>query len=192
MPFCILIPSIVNINTCFSFDTRFNLNELKEKHICKDVKKKFKAIVLRIGKATFNIYENGQVIMAGLRTEEDCISSCQKLGELLSSDEKILHPIDFRITNLVLSGCFGRKISLENLHKEIRRSSANGGRLSAEYEPELFSGLRCSLKNSKRRITIFRSGKFFITGVKNENDSNEIFHLSKSFVDFVENIIPIK
>ena len=59
MPFCILIPSIVNINTFFSFDTRFNLDELKQKHICKDVKKKFKAIVLRIGKATFNIYENG-------------------------------------------------------------------------------------------------------------------------------------
>ena len=88
MPFCILMPSIVNINTFFALNSRSNLDDLKEKHICKIVKEKFKAVIFKISKTTFNVYENGKVIMAGLRTEKDCISSCKKLAELLSSDGK--------------------------------------------------------------------------------------------------------
>ena len=186
---CVVFPIIANINTSFELNSKIDFEILKNKVSCYQVKKKFFAMIYKIAspKATLNIYESGKIVMSGLKEIEDCEIAAKKFADILSEPNKLISVCKLCITNMVYSGFFGRNVNLIDFVNEINRAYKHGGDLSASYEPELFSGVRCSKRSTKQRITIFRNGRFFITGVKNEEHAIDIFRLTKSFVEFVCN-----
>lgn len=72
--------------------------------------------------------------------------------------------IDYKIVNITSSGEVGFNINLNLLALELKNS---------EYEPEKFSGLIFRLVNPASTLQIFKSGKFIVTGCKDDKDIEE-------------------
>lgn len=166
-------PRIVNISCSFQLESRVDFEILQKTLNCKPVKKKFKAIVFKIEspKATFNIYENGKVILCGIKNDQDIYLAIKLLTEKL---EKSNNYFNLKINNKVLSGQFRSSINLKKIYNTLNGKYFN--KYFPSYEQEIFPGLIIHHRNSKIRMTMFRNGKYFLTGSNEENEIVEIFN----------------
>ena len=77
--------------------------------------------------------------------------------------------MDWRITNIVITGNFGYAVDLYKLCSSEK---------NVEYDPEIFPGLK--MKIGKATAIIFPKGKFNLTGIdKNDNLGPTLEELEK-------------
>lgn len=74
------------------------------------------------------------------------------------------------INNVVASGRFPNELDIAKIYLEIDF-------VEAEYEPENYPALlvKILVNGKKRHITIYKNGKFIITGAKSEKEVFEIY-----------------
>jgi len=85
-------------------------------------------------------------------------------------------PYSFRITNVVCHGNIGRKVDLDELYSKILRSYSEfnfSPLLSFEYQ-EWCKRFVFRLKEPKGVFLLFESGKFVITGCKDERNAMNV------------------
>lgn len=166
------IPVVVNISCSFQLESPVDFEILRNSINCKPVKKKFKAFVYKVQspKATFNIYENGKVILCGIKNEQDTSSAIKLLTEKLGKNNNYTN---FKINNKVISGRIGSNINLHAIYEILNKKYSS--KYFSSYEQEIFPGLIIHHKQSTIRMTMFRNGKYFLTGSKNENEMILIF-----------------
>lgn len=86
------------------------------------------------------------------------------IGEYVNED---INKEDPDIRNLVYRGDFEREFDLSELATSLE---------DADYDPKKQPGLRCRLNNQPGLITIFRTGRFTIVGVKNKKEGDRLLH----------------
>jgi transcription initiation factor TFIID TATA-box-binding protein len=139
--------------------------------------KRFSAAIKRIRdpKSTVLIFNNGKLIITGCKSEEQCNIASQKIAKSIQKLGYKVRLTDGSVRNLVGSIDYGSKIDLFALAKSIGSN--------ASFEPELFPGLIFSSKKLNAndgdkqncKITVFRSGKINITGIKTKEELNDAF-----------------
>ena len=74
------------------------------------------------------------------------------------------------ISNIVASGRFNSEIDIVKLFHKVKFEES-------EYEPETYPALLVKIiVNGKRKhVTIYKNGKYIITGAKSEKEINEIY-----------------
>lgn len=83
------------------------------------------------------------------------------------------------IRNLVYRGDFEREFDLDELAASLE---------DTEYDPEYQPGVKYRPHNQSGLVTIFRTGRFTITGVKDKKQSeNLLYELESNITDLVSN-----
>jgi len=74
------------------------------------------------------------------------------------------------ISNIVASGRFPKAIDLEAVYKTIKFEQS-------EYEPETYPALlvKVMINGGRRHVTLYKNGKYIITGAKSEEELNQIY-----------------
>lgn len=67
-----------------------------------------------------------------------------------------------KVVNVVASGSLGIELDLEAVTQELRRV--------ADYDPEKYPGTYIRLSESSPLITLYRTGKYIITGADSKNE----------------------
>ena len=80
-----------------------------------------------------------------------------------------------KVVNIVASGSLNTEIDLETLSDEI-------GQPQARYDPDKYPGIYLRFEEETPLITIYRTGKYIITGPTSEE---EVFSLRKRFLKFL-------
>jgi TATA-box binding protein (TBP) (component of TFIID and TFIIIB) len=77
-----------------------------------------------------------------------------------------------RITNIVATGQFPKPLDIVKIHKEIDFPIN-------EYEPETYPALlvKVEVNGNLRHVTLYRNGKYIITGASSEKDVNDIYEV---------------
>ena len=115
--------------------------------------KKFNGAIVKRRKATFLIFSNGKIVVNGVPTLRQVQLACNELGsELQIKIGKVT------AQNIVGSGCI-EPLRPADLYRWL------GKKFNPSMEPELFPGI--CLRIGGAAVRLFRTGKYFITGVKN-------------------------
>ncbi|XP_054455476.1 uncharacterized protein LOC129091807 [Anoplopoma fimbria] len=126
----------------------------------------FKALIMRIRRppTTALFYRSGFIVCSGAKSEEQSRLSARKYCRIVQNLGFPVRFLDFKIRNIV-ANCKTFPVRLEQLAYHQPCS----------YEPELFPGL---FYNSFPgiSITIFSSGKMFLSGAKKEDEVYEMLH----------------
>lgn len=77
-----------------------------------------------------------------------------------------------KIVNIVATGSFGRPLDIERLYSTLNVEEM-------VYEPETYPALLVKVGPNKKHVTIYRNGKYIITGVESEAELEETFSLIK-------------
>lgn len=74
------------------------------------------------------------------------------------------------ISNIVASGRFPKEIDIVKLYSKVNF-------IQKEYNPETYPALLVKIKLNERlvHVTIYRNGKYIITGVKSEKELNDTY-----------------
>ena len=129
-------------------------------------------------RATFLLYENGQVVILGFKNLQSISLLIEKfmniIGQALininkKETELKLTVENINIKNIVYSGFLGHKIDLETFNNKIT--------IKHIYEPINYPALYMftNSENRKAFIALFRSGKFFISGEKSKKKIKKMF-----------------
>lgn len=87
-----------------------------------------------------------------------------------------------KIVNVVASGSLGVELDLERLSSDV-------GTPVAEYDPEKYPGMYVRLNDDSPLITLYRTGKYIITGSDSEDES---YSLRGEFLKFLSDLNVIK
>jgi len=163
---------IVNISATFQTKSPLDLSYLKS--VVQEAKynpKVFSGFIKRFldDKFTATMFQNGNVVLTGTTSLLRTNIAARKVKNFLNMFNIDVEIHELKIQNMVGSGNIGRAINLENLYSAMRRDIFGLNTLPS-LEPELFPGLICRFKEKRWSTTIFRSGKYIITGCKEEND----------------------
>ena len=85
-----------------------------------------------------------------------------------------------KITNVVATGRFPKEIDIIKVYEELDFPIK-------EYEPETYPTLlvKVEVNGNLRHITIYKNGKYIITGANSEKDVNNIYEtIFKKLKDF--------
>ena len=128
---------------------------------------RFGALIVRLKspKTTVLVWGSGKVVCVGAREEmmaRDAFHICSKIIRDVGFKAKVRK---FKVHNYVASWDMCGRIKLKD--------SAVSNSLNSSYKPEIFPGLIYTVNDSK--VTVFMSGKVFMTGVKNKSDIEKIF-----------------
>lgn len=122
------------------------------------MKPRFSGLPVKYEGITFMLFANGKTVILGCNDALDAelggYAMCLKLNEM-GYESRLL---DFKIVNIIASGCFGRLKIIEIFHNRPHNKFS--------LEPELFPGLIFTEEYSTLTVTLFNSGKFIITGGK--------------------------
>ena len=83
---------------------------------------------------------------------------------------------------MVGSGSLGLELNLEKLAEEI-------GQPQARYDPNKYPGMYLRFEEDGPLITVYRTGKYIITGPTSKED---LFNLRERFLDFLSDIAVIE
>lgn len=129
---------------------------------------KMNAIILRvpgISRTTAMIFGSGTVTLTGSKSESAAKESADKVALAVGRALRTLVDVQsFRVRNIVSSWFVGYRIRLERVAADCFEN--------ANYEPELFPGLRLRMSvpgaqgDSKLTAQIFSSGKVIFLGAK--------------------------
>ena len=118
------------------------------------------------GKVT--IFASGKMISIGSKTIEDSISKLNQTKFYLVKESLIKNvKLEPSVRNIVATISLDKILNLKKLASKIPNST---------YEPDVFAGLRCKIKNGTSAL-IFSSGKIVVVGgksIKNISDSHYI------------------
>ena len=182
-----IIPTIQNLVCSAKLNCDLRLREIAlQEQNTKYVPKRFSGLILRICKpirATSLIFHNGNIVVLGTKTEEDCYNACRKVAKIIKSLNYCVKLTDFKIHNCVGSCDMKFQLNLSKLYNKINEKEL----LRASFEPEAFHGLiyrlnpnRLKDNENKEKLPnivfiIYSSGKLIITGGKNRNHIYEAF-----------------
>ncbi|RWS18529.1 TATA-box-binding protein-like isoform X1, partial [Leptotrombidium deliense] len=117
-------------------------------------------------KCSVTLHGTGTGILMGVKSR--CVAK-RVLVKITTMLQKIGFkpaPYDLTLKSATYSGKFPFKPNLKVI-KQIYGTNAY-------HEPELFNGLRLSLPNSKGVLTVFYTGKFTLTGIKDKFTAKQI------------------
>lgn len=77
-----------------------------------------------------------------------------------------------KIVNIVATGSFGTPLDIEKLYGTLDVEDA-------VYEPETYPALLVKVWQNKNHVTLYRNGKYIITGVKSEAELEGTFNIIK-------------
>lgn len=123
------------------------------------------------------VYASGAVLIAGQRSVEEAgamqASLYAALAELGVPDPGAMAVLTVR--NIVAVGAFGVPI---DLREACVKASARG--YETDYDPSGFAGLRMRVKGQRLLVTLFRSGKYTLTGARTPSDVEAGRHIAFS------------
>lgn len=166
---------VVNCTVSSSFPCNFDLKLLHSKiKGSKYVPTKFSALIYKYRRASILLFNNGKMILTGIRSSKEAWSSIRKLEGILFSNGYPVLANEYKLTNIVGSWDMQCPVDLVRF--------ANTFKLESSFEPELFPGLFYKRKDSGTSATIFRNGKVFLTGCKSKK------HLTLEYENVLEAI----
>ncbi len=171
---------ITNIVSSVSLKTRINLDLLAEKY--QEVEynvNNFPGVRIRFTKpkCTALLYENGEMIITGLKKPEFVPIIIQKVvGNLKSNNIEVSENPSYRIVNMAVSGHLKRRIDLDLASVVLERTI---------YEPEVFPGMVLRMDDPHKCVFLcFSNGKFVITGL---TDKEQIKDSVIAFGNLIKN-----
>lgn len=120
-------------------------------------KAKFLVRKRRQGRGKVLMFANGKLIISGCLTEEEALQRVISLVDTIKLECEI---VSIKLLNIVVAGCAETSLPLEYLFTQLRHWKS--------LELELFPALIVKRKNIS--YTLFRSGRYFATGIKTEGD----------------------
>jgi len=122
-------------------------------------------------------YKSGKFLITGVRSRKEVHALVDKVVDELMRYGMEVTVTEVRVNNIVLEGKLDLQVSLEDLIRMLDSGKAS-------YEPEQFPGLL--YKNWGVSFLLFSSGKFIITGVKDEKDIDSI---AAKFEEMIRDIL---
>ena len=158
------------------------LSDEQEKYTIEEIKidydpDRFRALIIRFKnpKATVLVYDSGKVVCVGGKKEQTASDAFSKTAQIIRELGFKAKVKNVLIHNYVGSWCMGTKIKI--------REFVAANPKSATYEHEIFPGCIYTLNCSK--ITIFHTGKVFMTGVREKKEMRKIFeHIAPKLKEF--------
>lgn len=76
------------------------------------------------------------------------------------------------IKNIVASGRLEKELDIEAIYSNVKFHHS-------EYEPETYPALlvKVLINGSQRHVTLYKNGKYIITGARTENELNQIYDI---------------
>ncbi|TKR95616.1 hypothetical protein L596_009758 [Steinernema carpocapsae] len=173
-------PDIVAIeNVVATFNVR---TEVDPKKVCNTYgncqydKTKFAGcrMSLRTPHATVLIFRSGKLVSTGTKSVEQCRTAMRVVARRL---QKMGYPVKFCETDLIIQNVVGTvtlgyKVDLVKLAEHTE---------TVDYNPEVFSGAKCEVKDPKVTMNVFSNGKINIVGARSEEDVNKAYVEHKEF-----------
>ncbi len=133
-------------------DVNYNMNRFPG--LCIKISKP-KCVVL--------LFKNGKMVITGLKQTSHIKIILKKMQKRLETIEiQIPENPEYRVVNMVVSANIGMKINLDLSSMSLERTI---------YEPEVFPGMIYRMQDPVKCVfLVFTTGKFVITGLKNEED----------------------
>jgi transcription initiation factor TFIID TATA-box-binding protein len=154
--------TVVNTTITFSLNTELDLLFLARNLWDVEYKpKRFPSLVMRMRdpRVTALISRSGKVVLVGGKSLKEGKIAAKKVCRRVGRHYESVMVKNLRVMNMVGSG----------VHDFDLTDYWNQSSKTVMHEPELFAGLlvdlHCGLK-----ATLFRTGKYFITGAKSESD----------------------
>lgn len=111
-------------------------------------------------RATVLLFSTGKMVITGLRTGADAVMVVSAVRSMLERLKiKVTGDPEVRVQNIVSSGSLGVSINLDEASMTLD---------NVVYEPEVFPGMIYRMIEPKVVILLFSTGKFVVTGAKNE------------------------
>lgn len=160
---------ITNIVSSVSLKTKIDLDLLAQKYQEVDHNvNNFPGVRIRFRKpkCTALLYENGEMIITGLKKSEFVPLIIKKVVERLKSND-ILVPEkpSYRIVNMAVSGHLKKRIDLDLASVVLERTI---------YEPEVFPGMVLRMDDPHKCVFLcFSNGKFVVTGLTRKDQIKE-------------------
>ena len=160
---------ITNIVSSVSLKTKIDLDLLAEKY--QEVEhnvNNFPGVRIRFTKpkCTVLLYENGEMIITGLKKSEFVPVIIKKVVEKLkSNDISVSDNPDYRIVNMAVSGHLKKRINLDLASVVLERTI---------FEPEVFPGMVLRMDEPHKCVFLcFSNGKFVVTGLTRKEQIKE-------------------
>lgn len=113
---------------------------------------------------TVMIFSSGKYHLTGGNTKDTIRDAHLEIIDIIKSELGIkINTSPPEVRNLVFRGEFNREFDLDQIDKTIQNSN---------YNPRSFPGLHYSVEEAQ--MTIFRTGKFSVTGVTSRKKAKEI------------------
>ena len=145
--------------------------------------RKFSGTIIRLKKprCTLLVFSNGRVVNAGGRSKADLDQAVQKLAKMLRRIGYIKAKAQpTTITNVVASSSLSGLLDIDKAYKAID---------SAVLDKERFPGMSFELPSGGKAIA-FASGKYFVTGVNEEDKAlNGLKEAEDLLTKYVTNIV---
>ena len=160
---------ITNIVSSVSLKTKIDLDLLAEKY--QEVEhnvNNFPGVRIRFTKpkCTVLLYENGEMIITGLKKTEFVPVIIKKVVEKLkSNDISVSENPNYRIVNMAVSGHLKKRIDLDLASVVLERTI---------FEPEVFPGMVLRMDEPHKCVFLcFSNGKFVVTGLTRKEQIKE-------------------
>jgi TATA-box binding protein (TBP) (component of TFIID and TFIIIB) len=157
----VLKPKVNNVKVSFHLDVSEHTSLLE-----KIAYKITNSYILIKNIYTFNIFKKSNIVnITGIPSFEHISTAIAKFQSLLS-----IPPIytEINVDNTTANGQFPQRLPFQAL--------TNISDCSVRYNPSLFPGAFLTLQN-KRKVILFKSGKYIIIGCKSQEEINESFSL---------------
>jgi len=184
---------IVNISSKIKFNEKLQLELLNKKirnstynpHV-------FSGLICRYKrpKVTITLFNSGYGILTATTSIAKSKAAVDMICKRLKKINHNLCVIEFQILTIVKAGDFERKINIEetlncfNNVNKINDFKYDNKFLFPSFEPELFPAIIIKFKNRKWCLTLFRTGKYFITGLKNKYHFFNILRILRKYIVF--------
>lgn len=161
---------ITNIVSSVSLKTKIDLKFLAEKY--QEVEyniNNFPGVRIRFTKpikCTALLYENGEMIITGLKKTEFVPIIIKKVvNKLIANNIPVPEKPTYRIVNMAVSGHLKKRIDLDLASVVLERTI---------YEPEVFPGMVFRMDEPHRCVFLcFSNGKFVVTGLTKKEQIKE-------------------
>ena len=134
-------------------------------------KPNFSGQIIKRKHCSFTLFSTGKIIVTGPHSFEEKLFLLQQLFRDLNLDKIIT---SWKVINAVFVG----KVKL------IKPWYVTTSKSCLEYEPELFPA--CYWRSGKYLVSLFSSGKYIITGVRNELTAHS---LEKEFLRQISDLL---
>ena len=141
----------------------------------------FPGLVLKMEKprSSFLLFENGNIVCTGTRSEIDardavmkCLEELRRAGLLWSRDPEV------KIRNIVAY------VNLEDASIDVESLAvADKTDIEVMYEPEQFPGAICHMEEPRVAFLAFSTGKLICTGARREED---VYRAVENFMQILE------